>query len=48
MTIKRKFRFKEFCQTKTGFESLNLALKRLGKNQSELLLYSTPSLLELL
>ena len=31
-------RFKEFCQTQTGFESLNLALKRLGKNQSELLL----------
>jgi len=31
-------RFKEFCQTKTGFESLNQALKRLKANQSELLL----------
>ena len=30
-------RFEEICRTKTCYQSLNLALKRLGKNQSELL-----------
>jgi hypothetical protein len=31
-------RFDELCVTKTSFTSLNLALKRMGKNKSELLL----------
>ncbi len=30
-------RFEELCRTKTCYESLNQALKRLGKNQGELL-----------
>jgi hypothetical protein len=30
-------RFEEVCRTRTGYETLNQALKRLGKNQHELL-----------
>ena len=31
-------RFEDLCSTKTSFISLNLALKRMGKNKKELLL----------